>query len=50
IEEFWTKVAAMYRPQELQDGESVDMRLKEAAQWVSAEDIQGWIKHALSFL
>ncbi|EIE80620.1 hypothetical protein RO3G_05325 [Rhizopus delemar RA 99-880] len=49
IEEFWAKVKTLVRRSPMTDRDNLVARIREAAEQVTHEDCQGWIRHAESF-
>ena len=49
IEEFWAKVKTLVRRSPMIDRDNLVARIREAAEQVTPEDCQGWIRHAESF-
>ncbi|KAG1576847.1 hypothetical protein G6F46_005497 [Rhizopus delemar] len=49
IEEFWAKLKTPVRRSPMTDRDNLVVRIREAAEQVTPEDCQGWIRHAESF-
>ncbi|KAG1534972.1 hypothetical protein G6F46_011701 [Rhizopus delemar] len=49
VKEFWAKVKTLVRRSPMTDRDNLVARIKEAAEQVTPEDCQGWIRHAESF-
>ncbi|KAG0735226.1 hypothetical protein G6F57_007175 [Rhizopus arrhizus] len=49
IEEFWAKVKTLVRRSPVTDRNNLVARIREAAENVTPEDCQGWIRHSESF-
>lgn len=49
IEEFWAKVKAGVRRSRLSTKDILSDRIKESSNLVTLSDLEGWVKHSVSF-
>ncbi|KAI7848097.1 hypothetical protein BDC45DRAFT_490963 [Circinella umbellata] len=49
IQEFWSKVEAVVRRDGLTEDDNLSSRITKSSLTVTAEDCQGWIRHAIQF-